>query len=161
MDDHSLITYYFTRVKDANPHRPTIANPQLIGSVNGGVILQLVDTYAAMLAIKYTKKNVVTASFDKFDFLQPVYVGDLLCIKTAINRVFTTSLECGAIIEAENLQTGEKRRVGRAYLTFVALDGSGKPSEIQPIFPQSEEERRRYNEAVVRREERLAKREKR
>ena len=161
MDDHTLVTYYFTTVRDANPHRPTVENPQLIGSVNGGIILQLVDTYAAMLAKKHTRKNVVTASFDRFDFLEPVYVGDLLCIKTAINRVFTTSLECGAVVEAENLQTGEKRRVGRAYLTFVALTDNRRPSKIQPIIPQSEERKRRYNEAAVRRKKRLEKREKR
>ncbi|MCA1960183.1 MAG: acyl-CoA thioesterase, partial [Desulfomonile sp.] len=101
----------------------------------------------------------VTASIDRLDFHNPVYVGDLLILKASLNLVGRTSMEVGVRVEAENLRTGEVRHTASAYLTFVALDPNGAPAEVPPLILQTDEERRRNCEAQIRRQNRLKERE--
>ena len=132
---------------------PEHANPS--GNVNGGYILKLVDEAAGIVAIRHSHRNCVTASVDRMDFLSPVYVGDLLFAKASINFVSKTSMEIGVRVEAECLRTGTHSHVGSAYLTFVALDNNGKPTEVPKLTLEDEQEQRRFKEAEKRREIRL------
>jgi uncharacterized protein (TIGR00369 family) len=136
---------------------PEDANPA--GNVHGGVIMKYVDTAAGVVAIRHSRNIAVTASIDRLDFHYPVFVGDLLILKASINMVGRTSLEVGVRVEAENLLTGEVRHTASAYLTFVALDEKGKPSEIPPLIIETEEQTRRNCEAQIRRHSRLAEKE--
>ncbi len=136
---------------------PEDANPA--GNVHGGVIMKYVDTAAGVVAIRHSRKIAVTASIDRLDFHYPVFVGDLLILKASINMVGRTSLEVGVRVEAENLLTGEVRHTASAYLTFVALDEKSKPTEIPPLILETEEETRRNCEAQIRRQSRLAEKE--
>jgi uncharacterized protein (TIGR00369 family) len=133
---------------------PQDANPA--GNVHGGVIMKLIDTAAGVVASRHARSNAVTASIDRLDFHHPVFVGDLLFIKGRLNFVGRTSMEVGVRVEAENIMTGEVRHTASAYLTFVALDGSGKPKEVPPLILETEEELRRNREAKIRKEARLA-----
>ncbi len=132
---------------------PEHANPS--GNVHGGHILKLVDQAAAIVAARHTHLNVVTASLDRMDFIAPAYVGNLVFAKASLNFTGRTSMEIGVRIEAECLKCGTVSHIGSAYLTIVALDENDKPTEIAPITPQSEEEKRRFEEAKTRREQRL------
>ncbi len=132
---------------------PEHANPA--GNVHGGHILKLVDQAAAIAGARHTHSNVVTASVDRMDFISPVFVGNVVFAKASINYTGRTSMEIGVRIEAECLRTGTHTHVGSAYLTFVALDDNDKPTEIPQIVPESEGEKRRFNEAKDRRELRL------
>ena len=132
---------------------PTDANPT--GNVHGGVIMKLVDTAAAVAAQKHCRRRVVTARIDSLNFLQPVYVGNLVTLKASVNAVGRTSMEIGVRVEAENLRTGEISHVASAYLVFVALDEAGQPTPVPPLIAETEEERRRMSEAKLRREHRL------
>jgi acyl-CoA hydrolase len=125
------------------------------GNVFGGTILRLIDEVASIVAFKHARKNVVTASIDRMDFLAPVYIGDLLRMNASINYVHRTSMEIGVRVEAENPLTGQVRHTGTCYLTIVALDKNGKPSSVPPLTPQTEEERRRWEDATTRRKLRL------
>jgi acyl-CoA hydrolase len=89
------------------------------------------------------------------DFLSPVYVGDLLFAKASVNFISRTSMEVGVRVEVECLRTGAHYHVGSAYLTFVALDSKGKPTEIPQLNLENEQEQRRFEEAKKRREDRL------
>lgn len=135
---------------------PEDANPA--GNVHGGVIMKYVDTAAGVVAIRHARKISVTASIDRLDFHNPVYVGDLLILKSSINVVGKTSMEVGVRVEAENILTGEVRHTASAYLTFVALDDKFKPSEVPPLLLETEEDKRRNCQAQIRRENRIAQR---
>lgn len=136
---------------------PEDANPS--GNVHGGVIMKYVDTAAGSVAIRHARKICVTASIDRLDFHYPVYVGDLLILKASLNLVGRSSLEVGVRVEAENLLTGEVRHTASAYLTFVAIDKQGRPSEVPPLLLTEEDDKRRNCEAQIRRKSRLAERE--
>jgi acyl-CoA hydrolase len=127
-----------------------------LGNVLGGKVMHLVDLAAAMAAIRHTRRPCVTASVDSMHFLHPVRIGQLIVLRSSVNRVFRTSLEVGVKVETETLMTGKKLHTCSAYLTFVALDANGKATEIPPVIPESDEEKRRYREAGERREYRLA-----
>lgn len=147
-----------SRVKMALQMNPQDANPA--GNVHGGVIMKMIDTTAGVAAARHARSNVVTASIDRLDFHSPVFVGDLLSLKASLNMVGRTSMEVGVRVEAEDLRTGQVRHTASAYLTFVALDGDGRPMEIQPLVCESEDEMRRNKEAAARREMRLGERRK-
>lgn len=135
---------------------PEDANP--VGNVHGGVIMKHIDTAAGVVAFRHSRRNAVTASIDRLDFHSPVYVGDLLVLKASLNWVGRSSMEVGVRVEAENLLTGEVRHTASAYLTYVALDKKGKPAEVPSLILETDEENRRYCEALQRRETRLEQR---
>jgi acyl-CoA hydrolase len=132
---------------------PQDANIQ--GNVYGGTIMKLMDEIAGSVAALHARKNVVTASVDRMNFYEPVYIGNLLILKSSVNFVGKTSMEVGVRIEARDLKSGDTVHTGSSYLTFVALDESGNPTEIAEIIPETEEEKRRFVEAKERRDLRL------
>ena len=127
-----------------------------LGNVLGGKVMHLVDLAAAMAALRHARKPVVTASVDSLHFIHPVRIGQLIVLRSSVNRAFQTSMEVGVQVETENLLTGEKLHTCSAYLTFVALDENRKPTAVPPVIPETEEEKRRYHQAGERREYRLA-----
>jgi acyl-CoA hydrolase len=133
---------------------PSEANP--LGSASGGVILHLIDIAAAIAASRHCRRQVVTASFDEVDFLHPVRVGDLVILKASVNYAGRTSMEVGVKVLSENPKTGETRHTASAYTTFVALDDWGHATPVPPLLLETDEDRRRNEQASVRRERRLA-----
>ena len=133
---------------------PSDANPQ--GNVYGGTIMKLMDSLAGAVAALHARKNVVTLSVDQMNFYAPVYIGNLLIQKASVNYVGNTSMEVGVRIEARSLQTGKVVHTGSSYLTFVAIDEFGKPTQVADILPLTDDEKRRYKEANARRAQRLA-----
>ncbi len=127
-----------------------------LGNVLGGKVMHLVDLAAAMAAMRHARRPVVTASVDSLHFLHPVRIGQLIVLRSSVNRVFRTSMEVGVHVETETLMTGEKLHTCSAYLTFVALNVDGKAAAVPPVIPETETELRRYREAGERREYRLA-----
>ncbi len=135
-----------------------VMSPQdvnMAGNVHGGAVIKLIDDAAGVVAARHTRTNVVTASIDRLDFHHPAYIGDLLIVKASLNLAGRTSMEIGVRVETEQLFTGEVRHTASAYLTYVALDKDGKPTEIPPLILDSEEARRRNREALARREARI------
>lgn len=122
----------------------------------GGHVMHLVDLCGAIAAIRHARAPVVTASVDQMTFLHPVHLGELVLLRSQVNRVFRTSMEVGVKVWVENLVTGELRHTSSAYLTFVAIDRSGQRIELPPIIAESDEDTRRYSEAAERRAYRLA-----
>jgi acyl-CoA hydrolase len=133
---------------------PIDANP--LGDLLGGKVMHLVDLAGAMAAMRHARHPVVTASVDQLNFLHPVRIGQLIQLRSSVNRAFRTSMEVGVKVIAEDLTTGESRHTTSAYVTFVALDAGGKPVEVPPVIPETVEEKRRYEEAGARRAYRLA-----
>jgi uncharacterized protein (TIGR00369 family) len=142
----------------AQQMNPQDANPA--GNVHGGVIMKLIDSVAWVVAVRHARSNSVTASIDRLDFHNPVFVGDFVTLRASLNLVGKSSMEVGVRVESENLITGERRHTASAYLTFVALDGDSRPVILAPLILESDEEQRRNREAKARRETRLAERKK-
>jgi acyl-CoA hydrolase len=138
---------------------PNDANP--LGNLLGGRVMHLVDLAGAIAATRHARCPVVTASVDYMTFLHPVHIGQLLILKSSVNRVFRTSMEVGVKVWVEDLGTGVVRHTSSAYLTFVAIGQSNERIPVAPVIPESPEEQRRYHEAGGRREHRLAQRRRR
>ena len=145
-----IITSYTLEPKDANP----------AGNVHGGVIMKYIDTTAATVASRHARSNAVTASIDRMDFHNPAFIGELLTLSASINLAGKTSMEIGVRAEAENLFTGEVRHIASAYLTFVSLDVAHKPKPIPGLILETDEERRRNQQAIERTKLRLMEKEK-
>jgi len=129
-----------------------------LGNVFGGVILSLVDRVAAVAATRHARRQCVTVSVDRVDFLQPISLGELVTARASVNYAGRTSMEVGVRIEAENLVTGQRRHTNSCYVTYVAIDEHGKPSPVPPVLPETEEERRRFRAGDERRRRRLEER---
>jgi uncharacterized protein (TIGR00369 family) len=125
------------------------------GNVHGGSIMRLVDEAAGIAATRHARRRVVTASMDDMSFLAPVYIGDLVRVQAMVNDAHRTSMEVGVRVHAENIATEEWRYVASAHLVFVALDAEGRPTAVPPVTAETDEERRRQDQARVRREQRL------
>jgi acyl-CoA hydrolase len=136
---------------------PSDANPA--GNVFGGAIIRYIDEIAAAVAHRHARRNVVIASMDRMDFHKPVKVGDLLTLKASVNYVGNTSMEIGVRVEAENLKTGEVVHAASAYCTMVALDERGMPTHVPRLTLETEEEKRRFQEAELRKKKWLKQRE--
>lgn len=125
------------------------------GNVFGGTILKMVDEIAFVSATRHARTNVVTASLDKMDFHSPVRIGDLVTLYSIVNASWRSSMEVGVKVMAEDVRTGEVRHTGSSYLTVVALDESGRPTEVPELLLETEEDARRNREANERRKRRL------
>jgi acyl-CoA hydrolase len=136
---------------------PNDANP--LGNVMGGRVMHLADICAAIAAGRHARGPVVTASVDQIDFHRPVKVGGVLVIVASVNYAHRTSMEVGVKMWSEDRSSGERSHVASAYLTFVSLDSdTGSPRRVPPIEPQTDDERRRHQRAIERRQRRLERR---
>lgn len=133
------------------------AHTNAIGSVFGGTVMSWIDIAAAICAQRHSRKIVVTAHIDGIKFVAPVYKGWVVNLKASINHVGNTSMEVGVRVDAENPQTGEKFHTASAYLTFVALDSHSKPTAVPPLLLETDDQKRRNQAAIVRRQNRLQK----
>jgi acyl-CoA hydrolase len=129
------------------------------GFVHGGSVMKLCDEAAGVVAVKHSRSRVVTAGVDRMTFLTPVHVGELLTLSASVNAAWRTSMEVGVRVEAENPRTGERRHTNSAYLTMVAVDEQGRPTEVPGLTAETGEELRREADAQVRRRNRLRERE--
>lgn len=157
MSDRSPRTVAASEVTLTQMMEVTDAN--ITGNVHGGVIMRLVDTAAALAAIKHSGGEALTVQIDEMSFLEPVHIGEVLILKASVNDVGRTSMECGVRVDAQDPLTGSIRHVNSAYLVFVAVDRSGRPREVPPIVAETDVERRRQQEAKLRRERRTSHRE--
>ena len=126
------------------------------GTVFGGIVMGLADRTASVVAERHAEKVCVTALVDSMHFRAPASRGDILVIKAAINRAWTSSMEIGIKIFAEDYTTGQTKHILSAYFTFVAVDDAFKPTRVPPVIPETAEEQRRYEAAGLRRERRKA-----
>ena len=136
-----------------------IGDANTAGHVHGGAIMRLCDEVAGIAAIRHSGCRVVTAGMDRMTFLDPVYVGQLVTVKARVNAAWRTSMEVGVRVESEQVATGKVAHTSTAYLTMVALDAEGRPTDVPPLAPETPDERRREEEAQLRRENRLTERE--
>jgi len=126
-----------------------------LGNLLGGQLMHWIDICAAIASFRHTNRVCVTASVDELNFLHPIKEGEVVILEGSVNRAFKTSVEVGVKVISENPLSGHRRHANTAYLTFVALDDSGRPTAVPPVLPEGTEEQRRFEDAARRRRERL------
>jgi acyl-CoA hydrolase len=154
---------------ETNPAARTVASTQsemteiilpndtnILGNLLGGRLMHFIDLTGAMAAYRHSRTHVVTAAMDHIDFIAPVHLGDLLTLKSSVNRAFSTSMEVGVKVWAENTQTASHTHVASAYLVFVAIDKQGRRQRVPQLLPETPDEVRRFEGALRRREHREA-----
>jgi acyl-CoA hydrolase len=142
-------------VAESQSERSEIIFPNdsnVAGNLFGGRLMQYIDLVGAMAASRHARAMVVTASMDSLDFVAPVKVGDLLILKASVNRAFKTSMEVGVKAMVEDVRGGGLRHVSSAYLTFVAMDLMGGRLEVPQVIPETDHQKRRFDDALTRRE---------
>ncbi len=127
-----------------------------LGKLLGGQLMHWIDICAAIAASKHNSRICVTASVDRIDFHHPISLGDAVTLVASVNRVFNTSMEVGVKVYAETFREGKQLHTNTAYLTFVSVDSEGRPVKAIEAVPETKDEKRRYNEALQRRETRLS-----
>jgi acyl-CoA hydrolase len=132
---------------------PHMAN--ILGNVHGGVLLGMMDRVAAVSAIRHAQRACVTVSVDRVHFREPIHVGELVTMNASVNYAHRTSIEVGVRVESENVLTGARRHTNSCYLTYVAIDESGRPVPVPPVLAETDEERARYRGAEERRAQRI------
>ena len=135
---------------------PSNANPS--GNVFGGYILKQIDLVAGLVAQRHAQTNAVTASIDRVNFLKPVFVGEVLVLHARLNYVHRSSMEIEISVSAENLTKGTSTLTGTAFVTMVALDKNGKPTQVPELILESEEDKRKFAEGKLRMEQRIKER---
>jgi len=126
-----------------------------LANLLGGQLMHWIDICAAVSAAKHSNRVCVTASVDHIDFHHPIHLGDVVTLHSSVNRAYRTSMEVGVKVFTENYKTGKRLHTNSAYLTFVSVDKGGKPIETYEIVPETEDEKRRYADALHRRQSRL------
>lgn len=151
----------------AAPSRPTSASrvemthlvlpphANALGNIFGGEVVSWIDMCTAISAQRHARTDVVTASIDAVHFMLPIKVGHIVILRSQVNAVFRTSLECGVSVWSEDHKTGERRRAMKAYTTFVSLGDDGQPRPVPRLLLETDEDRRRDAEARRRRQHRL------
>ncbi|MCC3653568.1 MULTISPECIES: acyl-CoA thioesterase [Streptomyces] len=165
MTDQALSAHQTVPSKPTSASRTTLSHimtahdTNLLGTVHGGVIMKLVDDAAGAVAGRHSGGPAVTASMDEMVFLEPVRVGDLVHVRAQVNWTGRSSMEVGVRVMAERWnESTPATQVGSAYLVFAAVDAEGKPRPVPQVVPETERDKRRYQEAQIRRTHRLARR---
>ena len=138
---------------------PNDTNPLRV--LLGGRLMHWIDIAGAMAAHRHSRHYVITASVDHLDFVSSPHIGEFVVLRSSVNRVYRTSMEVGVKVWVENYLTGSRRHVSSAFLTFVAIDGEGNHVPVAPVVPETDDEKRRYEDAGHRREQRLVERQRR
>ena len=125
------------------------------GRLFGGQLMAWIDVTAAVEARRHTRCQVITAAVDKLRFLGPAFLDETVRLDARVTWTGRTSLEVRVDSFVESL-SGTERLINRAYLVFVALDNNGKPVQVPPFVPVTEEEKLEWQEGEARRKERLA-----
>ncbi|MGC4064572.1 MAG: acyl-CoA thioesterase [Polyangiaceae bacterium] len=144
-DPHSITLQQLMQPEHANQH----------GAVHGGVVLKAVDEAGAICAMRYARKPCVTVCIDSMQFHSPVQVGELLRCQARITWTGHTSMEVWIRVESEDLIRGELTHTNSAFAVYVALDENGRPCAVPPHAPRNEEERRLWQDALLRQHDRL------
>ena len=147
------------RVSDSQVTLSQLMQPEhvnVLGNVHGGVLMKLMDEAGGLCAARHARRPTVTVTVDTITFLEPIHIGELVTFDAHLTFVSRSAMEAEVCVEAEEILTGKRRLTNRAYVVYVALGDDGRPVEVPPLLPTTEDERRRWEQGRQRQAERLA-----
>ena len=146
------------RVGDSQITLSQLMQPEhvnVLGNVHGGVLMKLMDEAGGLCAARHARRPAVTVVVDTITFLEPIRIGELVMCTARLTFVGRTSMEAEVCLEAEGILTGNRRLTNVAYIVYVAMGDDGRPTEVPPLLPTTEEERQRWEAGRQRRADRL------
>ena len=143
-----------SRISIAQLMQPEHANN--LGNVHGGWIMKLVDEAGALACMRHAQKRVVTVAVDSLVFREPIKIGDLIILNAEVTYAGRTSMEAEVQVIAENPISGERTHTNNAYLVYVALDDTGRPSSVPELILETDAEKLRMEQAKKRQEYRIS-----
>ena len=156
MDDNSTAPKHTVRASAVEMTEIVIPNDtNQLGNLLGGRLMHWIDMATAIAACRHSSLICVTAAVDQLNFFHPIKLGEVVILKASVNRVFNTSMEVGVKVFAENLKTGNRIHTNSAHFTFVGLNAEGVPTPSPQVIPETDEEKRRFENAYIRRKQRL------
>ena len=129
---------------------PSETNP--LNNLFGGELLARMDRAASIAARRHSRRIVVTASVNHVAFNRSVPLGSVVTVEAAISRNFRTSMEVFIDVWIEDRFSGQRTKANEAIYTFVAVDDTGKPTEVPPLVPETQQEKERYAAALRRKQ---------
>lgn len=142
-----------SRIQLAQIMMPEHANMQ--GNVHGGWIMKLVDEAGALASTRHSAHRTVTVAIDQMVFRHPIHIGDLVLFNAEVTYAGKTSMEVEVKVIAENPISAAQIHTNAAYLVYVAIDDSSKPTQVPPLFAETQEEQSRMDAALARHKKRL------
>lgn len=142
-----------SRISIAQLMQPEHANN--LGNVHGGWIMKLADEAGALACMRHAQRRVVTVAIDSMVFHNPIKIGELVLLTAEVTYTGRTSMEAEVQVQAENPITGERTHTNNAYFVYVALDDNGKPVVVPSIIPETEDEKKKLEDARQRQAQRL------
>lgn len=130
-------------------------NTNTLGNLMGGVLLHWMDITSAISAHRLCRRVVVTAAVNNVSFEHPIRLGDIVTIEAKVSRAFGTSMEIYLKVTVEDHQSGASKLCNEAMYTFVAVDQLGSPITVPQAIPETENEKKRFEAALRRRQLRL------
>ena len=130
-----------------------------LGNVHGGYVMKLCDEAGGMAASKHARRQVVTVAVDSMTFHSPVQIGNLMTVTAEVTWTGRSSMETKVVVTAEDVLTGATVHTNSAYFVYVALDNTGRPTEVAPVLVETDEDRARMERAAIRQAHRLKTRE--
>ena len=127
---------------------PSETNP--LNNLFGGELLARMDRAASIAARRHSRRITVTASVNHVAFNRAVPLGSVVTVEAAVSRAFTTSMEIFIDVWIEDRFTGERTKANEAIYTFVAVDDTGKPTEVPALEPETDLEKERFAAALRR-----------
>jgi len=129
---------------------PGETNP--LNNLFGGELLARMDRAASISARRHSRRICVTASVNHVAFNRAIPLGSVVTIHAKISRTFNTSMEIFIDVWIEDRESGIKSKANEAIYTFVAVDEMGSPIQVDPIVPQTELEKQRFDAALRRKQ---------
>lgn len=126
-----------------------------LNNLMGGRLMHWMDIVSAIAAQRHANKTVVTASVDNISFSRAIQLGNVVTLNAFVTRAFTSSMEVYIEVTAEDIPSGKKIETNSAFFTFVAVDKTGRPTDIPEIVPETVFEKELYDGALRRRQLRL------
>ena len=128
----------------------------ILKNLLGGRLMHWMDIACAMAAARHCNNIAVTAAVDQLSFHVPIKLGNIVTLKASVNRTFNSSMEVGVKVEAEDVETGEIKHSNSAYFTFVNINArTGEKIKVPQVIPESDDEKRRFEQALDRRKKRI------
>ena len=126
-----------------------------LGRALGGVVLHWMDICGAISAMRFANQQCVTASMDHVDFIAPIDLGEIAVIQSYVFNTGRTSIDVKVDVHSENPRTGKHQETTTSFLTFVAIDESGKPVQVPDLACETEAEEDLREMAVEQRQDEL------
>lgn len=131
-------------------HILTLGNMNGYSRLFGGKLMEWIDINSAVAARRHSGRNVTTVSVRNLEFKEPAFANDTLVMTSKVVYVGRTSMDICTRSYVEKLD-GTRILINSAYLTMVALDEHDRPTPVPPLEPETDEEKRDFEEAKARR----------